>query len=188
MPLHRIFIAVDITDRQVVANLVKFIGDIVATGADVKPVEEENLHVTIRFIGEVGEETVSRVCDIVKSLKQQAFIVHVTGVGAFPSVEKPRVVWAGVAEGSSELGKIHEFYEGLLRKIGLQPDREEFIPHITLARVRSGRKISELTRLIVAARNMDFGVFRADKVVLKESFLTPRGPIYRDVCEVELGK
>uniref|UniRef100_A0A7J3XZS1 RNA 2',3'-cyclic phosphodiesterase n=1 Tax=Thermogladius calderae TaxID=1200300 RepID=A0A7J3XZS1_9CREN len=187
MPLHRIFIAVDITDMQVVANLVKFIGDIVATGADVKPVEE-NLHVTIRFIGEVGEETVSRVCDIVKSLKQQAFTVHVTGVGAFPSVEKPRVVWAGVAEGSSELGKIHEFYEGLLRKIGLQPDREEFIPHITLARVRSGRKISELTRLIVAARNMDFGVFRADKVVLKESFLTPRGPIYRDVCEVELGK
>jgi len=188
VPLHRIFIAVDISDKQVLANLAKYIREIVSTGADVKPVEEENLHITIRFIGEVDDQVVSRVCDIVKSLRHQVFPVHVSGVGAFPSVDRPRVVWAGVSEGTSELAKIHDFYEEKLRKLGIQPDREEYIPHVTLARVKSNRGISELVRLIKASTGVDFGSFTADRVVLKESFLTPRGPIYKDVCEVELLK
>ncbi|WP_440059886.1 RNA 2',3'-cyclic phosphodiesterase [Thermogladius sp. 4427co] len=187
MPLHRIFIAVEILDRSVIEKLSRVIKDIVSTGADVKPVEEENLHITIRFIGEVEERIVAQVCEILKQIKHTPFQIHISGLGAFPNIEKPRVIWAGVLEGSRELTAIHDSVEKELRKIGIPPDREEFVPHLTLARVKSGRGLNTLVKFIKLAQNIDFGLVAVDKVVLKESFLTPRGPIYKNLCEVRLG-
>lgn len=184
MALHRIFVAIDIPSADVVKKLAAVRDELVMTGADLKPVEDENLHITLRFIGEVEDEVVRKVCEALREIKFKAFGVRVKGLGAFPTVARPRVIWAGVAEGSRELVSLHLDVERKLRSLGIPPEREEFVPHITLARVKSPRKSRELADAIARYADYDFGFFEASRFVLKESTLTPRGPIYKDVCEV----
>ncbi|MEM4837887.1 MAG: RNA 2',3'-cyclic phosphodiesterase [Desulfurococcaceae archaeon] len=181
----RVFVAIDIGSIEVLEKLSRFRDFIVSTGADLKPVDNENLHVTIRFIGEVPVRIVTEICNNLLKIVFKPFKIHVRGVGAFPSVTKPRVIWAGVSEGADELIKIHDEVENMVRKLGIPPDRERFIPHITLARVRSDRGLSELAKIIAENYNYDFGEFVVKEIVLKKSILTPSGPIYSNICSVK---
>jgi len=181
----RTFIAIDITDQRIIENLVKARDMLIDTGADLKPVAPENMHITIRFIGEIPLSTVNKLCSELKNLVFKPFKVRVKGIGVFPNITRPRVIWAGVTEGYDELTNIHEEVEKIVRKIGLPPDREKFIPHITLARVRSDRNIGKLVKVINNILSMDFGEYIVNKIVLKRSILTPSGPIYSDICGVE---
>ncbi len=181
----RVFVAVDIPEQSVLDNLSRARDLLVDTGADLKPVATENFHITIRFIGEIPLSLVNEICNELRKLEFQPFKVRVKGIGVFPSITRPRVIWAGVSEGADELTKIHEYVEKMLRRLGFPPDREKFIPHITLARVRSGRNISKLVKVINEIISMEFGEFTVNEVVLKRSILTPAGPIYNNICGVK---
>ncbi len=180
----RTFIAVDIEDPQILDKLMELEKRIVDTGADVKLVERENLHITLRFLGEIPIPLVQQVQKILSKLSFRKFRARLRGLGAFPTPSLPRVIWVGVAEGSEELKRIYEWIESELRKLGFRPEREEFIPHVTLARVRSPRGRSELVRLLQELRDVEVGEIIVDKVRLKKSTLTPRGPIYTTLFEV----
>ncbi len=93
----RAFVAVDIPSRQVLDELVAFQGEIAKSGADVKLVESENLHFTVRFMGEITDEQARNADQRLRSLRLTGLEVTVAGVGAFPSESRPNVVWAGVA-------------------------------------------------------------------------------------------
>ncbi|MEM4433793.1 MAG: RNA 2',3'-cyclic phosphodiesterase [Thermosphaera sp.] len=180
--LIRIFIAIEVRNEEVLKKLVEVRDAITSTGADVKPVEDENIHLTLRFIGEVPKEIVDKVCNLLSNVEFPRFEMRVKGLGVFPSINRPRVIWAGVSEGSSELTRLYEIVEKGLRALKIPGEREEFTPHITLARVKSGRGVDRLVKVIEAFRDYDFGITIVDRVVLKKSTLTPRGPIYNDVC------
>ena len=109
------------------------------------------------------------------------------GVGTFPNIRNPRVIWVGIEKGASELSEIYGQLEPKLRKIGLIPDKKGFSPHLTIARVRSGRNRSELVNILGDLKLYDFGVMRADILRLKKSTLTPTGPIYSTIHEIKLG-
>lgn len=181
----RIFIAVDISDQNTLDNLSKTRDLLVETGADLKPVATENFHITIRFIGETPLTLVNEICNELKKLEFHPFKVKVRGIGVFPSITRPRVIWAGISEGVEELTMIHDYVEKILKRLGFPPDREKFIPHITLARVRSSRNLSKLVKLINEIVSMEFGEFIVNKVVLKRSILTSAGPIYNNICGVK---
>lgn len=181
----RVFIGIDISDYNVLNNLIKIRDSLVETGADLKPVSNENLHITIRFIGEIPMYVVNSICNELSKLTYKPFKVKVQGIGVFPSISRPRVIWAGITEGIDELTYIHETIEKMLRKLGIPPDREKFVPHITLARVRSDRNLSKLTKLISNMVTYDFGVFIVNEIVLKRSILTPSGPIYNNLFSVK---
>lgn len=181
----RVFIAVDVSNYDVLSNLIRARDSLVETGADLKPVSNENLHITIRFIGEIPMYVVNNICNELAKLEYEPFKVRVYGIGVFPNIVRPRVIWAGVKEGSDELIQIHNRVENLLRKLGVPPDREKFIPHITLARVRSDRNLSKLVKLVNNMINYDFGEFEVNEIVLKRSILTPSGPIYSNLFSVK---
>ncbi len=183
-PRLRIFIAVDIEDPLIVGRIERVKDAITSTGVPMKPVETQNLHITLRFIGEVPLSTVEEVKDVLRSLNFKPFRIKLAGLGAFPSPSRPRVVWIGVAEGGEELARLRDEIERGLREIGIQPERQKFHPHLTIARVKGTRNIHSLVRIISEYSDYEFGEVMVDRVRLKKSILTRKGPIYETLLEV----
>jgi 2'-5' RNA ligase len=95
------------------------------------------------------------------------------------------VIWAGIRKGANELKNVFNQLEPNLRELGFRPDPKGFSPHLTLARVKTGRNKAELARCVQDLADYDFGVVKADCLRLKKSVLTPKGPLYstlREVC------
>ncbi len=183
--LIRTFIAVDIDNEAILSRIKPVLDELISTGADMKPVELHNMHITLRFIGEIPKPMVDSIARMLSELRFKKFKIHIKGVGAFPTPTRPRVVWLGVVEGHEQLKEIHDWIEERLQKLGFKREKEEFVPHITLARVRSSRNIKNLVEAIMRLKDVDIGEFIVDKVRLKKSTLTPRGPIYDTLFEVK---
>ena len=182
----RVFIAVDIEDPLLVSRLERLKDAIASTGVPMKLVETENLHITLRFIGEVPVGLVDEIkSGVLERLRFKQFNIRLQGLGAFPSVTKPRVVWVGVREGVEDLTRIREEIEGGLRALGIRPDDKEFHPHITLARVKGSRNIQTLIKILQEYEDYEVGVLRVSSIRLKKSTLTRQGPIYETLMEVK---
>ena len=165
----------------VLDSLVTFQQELLATGADLKLVERENLHFTVKFLGEISDPLVKETDSRLGGLSLKSARVEVRGAGAFPSPGRPRVVWAGVAPKHEALVEpIAEKVIRALEGVGQRDDRP-FSPHITLCRVRSGRNARQLGELLRGNSNRSFGELELSELKLKSSVLTPSGPIYRDV-------
>ena len=176
----RAFVAIDLPDR-VIDSLASFQAELSATGADLKLVERENLHFTVKFLGEMDDPQSSEVLSRLGRLRLRKATVDVRGVGAFPSPRRPRVVWAGVTRESEGLvGPIAREVIGALEGMGERDDRP-FQAHITLGRVRSFGHSRELGEFLAKQSDRSFGEAALTELKLKSSRLTPRGPIYSDV-------
>ena len=181
----RAFLAFDVSP-EVVERLVLVDEELRGTRADLKMVERDNLHFTLKFLGEVSEDTVKEVDRRLQRLELSSFDVVVRGVGAFPDPRRPRVVWAGVApESARSITEVASAFIGSLAGVG-RPDDHEFHPHITLARVRSPRNAGALASFLQANADRSFGETRIGGVKLKSSVLSPSGPTYQDVREYAL--
>ena len=125
-------------------------------------------------------ENVSREIDKVQFAP---FNIRIEGLGVFPNLKYPRIVWVGITEGGDELRKVFSKIELGMRKLGFPRNHKGFSPHLTIARVRSGRNKVELVKCISENVNHEFGVIRAECLRLKRSNLTPKGPIYSTLKE-----
>jgi 2'-5' RNA ligase len=179
----RSFIAFDIESHEVLRKLAEAQSLLMRTGADLKPVEPQNIHVTVRFLGNISSETVEKIFEEMKKVQFVAFDIRIHGVGAFPNVKYPRVVWAGIKEGTDQLRSIFSQLEPSLHGLGFAPDPKGFSPHLTIARVRSGRSKAELAQCITQNVSFEFGTIRGRCLKLKRSDLTPKGPVYSTLRE-----
>lgn len=184
----RVFIAIEIEDPQTLRRIIEVRDRVLACSKEIKMkgVEDENIHLTLRFIGEIPEsmvEDIKKCIDLCSSVS--SFKMRIRGLGAFPSPSRPRVIWVGVEEGEDKLKKLWNLVEGCLSKL-VKPDRRGFVPHITIARVKVFRKSKCLASLISELQDLDLGESQITRVKLKKSTLTPKGPIYTDLAEVLL--
>ena len=186
MEYIRSFIAIDVEDPILVERIEQVKNTILASKADLKPVERENIHITLRFLGNISLGMVDEIYRIMQNLDFKPFNIHLKGVGAFPKVSRPRVIWIGVKEGAEELKRIQKQLESELRRIGIRPEKEEFIPHVTIARVRSGRNRDRLAKILLELSDTDIGIMTVNSIRLKQSILTPKGPIYKTLREVKV--
>ena len=185
----RLFIAVEVEDTDVLRKIIAIRDQIVACGRGrgIKIVEDENIHLTLRFIGEVSEAllpSIEKCLDICASFKK--FRVVIKGVGAFPSLSRPRVIWVGIDEGVSQLRQMRIVLDKCLRGI-VQPDRHEFTPHITIARVKGSINRECLLSVIKENQDLIIGKYVVTSIKLKRSILRPQGPLYVDLKTVKLG-
>lgn len=180
----RTFIAFDINNPEVMQKFTEVQNSLVQTGADLKVVDPQNIHMTMRFLGDVSVGRIDSIHESMKKTSFSAFTCQIHGLGAFPHLGYPRVVWAGISKGSEELKGIADQLENELRQMGFRPDPKGFSPHLTLARVRTGRNKAELARCIQEMEDYEFGMVKADCLRLKKSVLTPKGPIYSTLKEV----
>ena len=183
----RTFIAVGISD-EVREKIAQIQAELKKGEPDVKWVEPENLHITLKFLGEVSEDKLPGVIEKTRLAASgiSPFRVHIIGLGSFPSLTSPRVVWVGVKEGKNELRNLSERVEGNLSDLGFAKEKREFSAHLTIGRVRSGRKKEKLVKKIEEFANYDVGEFSVDKVVIMESQLSSKGPTYKIAKELEL--
>jgi 2'-5' RNA ligase len=181
----RSFIAFDINNESVLRRFSEVQSTLLNTGADLKLVKPQNIHITMRFLGNISPSMVNSIHEKMKTLSFTSFDVEIKGLGAFPKLIYARVVWAGIRKGADELANIFNQLEPRLRGLGFRPDSKGFSPHLTIARVKTGRNKAELVRCVQDLTDYEFGVVRANCLRLKKSVLTPRGPIYstlREVC------
>jgi 2'-5' RNA ligase len=155
----RSFIAFDINNPSVLEKFSEVQDVLVKTGADLRLVEPRNIHMTIRFLGDIQASMVDPILEGMKQVEFQAFDCEIHGLGVFPNLSYTRVVWAGMKKGSDELKQVSGQLELHLRK-------------------------PELANRIQTLTDYDFGIVKADCLKLRKSVLTPNGPIYSTLGEV----
>lgn len=175
--LIRCFIAVDMKDDDIL-NKITRVQNLLPNGS-LKLVERENMHFTIRFLGEIEPSLVELIRNSLKSVSFKQFNLHLKGVGAFPSFHKPRVIWIGVSEGTEDLIKLHSMVDAVLKNLRIRLEEEEFTPHLTIARVKYPNR--ELPRVLNELKDEDFGQTVVKAFQFKQSILTSKGPIYKDL-------
>ncbi|MFH0849199.1 MAG: RNA 2',3'-cyclic phosphodiesterase [archaeon] len=174
----RSFVAVEINDQRILDRIIQVQQRLLMTGGDLRVVQPQNIHVTIRFLGEIPASLVDEVRNIMSRVSFKPFHVKLEGVGVFPNERRPNVLWIGITEGVRELREIHSQLESGFRAIGLSPDNKGFSPHITVARVRSRKNQESLSGLVLEMNATEIGAIDVTEFVLKRSVLTPQGPIY----------
>jgi RNA 2',3'-cyclic 3'-phosphodiesterase len=179
----RAFLAFELENPQVRQNLTHVQEQALKTGADLKLVEPENIHITMRFLGDITLKMVDQVFGEMQKIQFKPFPVHIYGLGVFPSLGNPRVLWAGIMEGAVQLKNVFEQLEPKIQGLGFQPDPKGFSPHLTIARVRSDVGKAQLAEFVQKNGKFEFGTVNAASLRLKRSELTPKGPIYSTLKE-----
>ena len=184
----RSFLAIELPEaiRRKIEEVQK---DLKLSHADVRWVNPQNIHLTLKFFGNIDE---SRIDPIVKSLEgpiqtTSPFSLSIRGMGSFPHFKNPRVIWMGFQEGKEVLAALQKGADGELIKIGFEPEGRDFHPHLTLGRAKSNRGRDELIGRMEKYQEEEFGNFRVERVILFKSDLKPSGPVYTRLREMKLG-
>jgi 2'-5' RNA ligase len=175
----RTFIAVALLDA-IRKKTVALQDELAQTGAQVKWVEPENLHVTMLFLGEVEDKEIARVCKIAQEAVdgQGPFPMTVESVGCFPHPRRPRTLWAGIGQGTQQLVTIHDQMEPPLMDLGYRREERKFTPHITLGRVKSDHPTDKLAAALSKNAGWKGGDMTVQEIHIMGSELTPDGPVY----------
>jgi 2'-5' RNA ligase len=178
----RCFIAIDINEeiRAAIADLQKQLAaKIDIKKGDVKWVEPENIHLTLKFLGEIKDEQAAEVCEISKQVADahKNFDIDIESVGSFGG-RSAKVVWVGAGKGTDELLALQKDLEDRLAQAGYPKEDREFSAHLTLCRVRNPKAGFKLADACKAFENYKLGSLSADAVCVYQSQLTPAGPIY----------
>lgn len=157
-----------------------------------KWVEPENLHLTIKFLGEVPEKKIEQIKSLIKETLDdfKSFQIGVEKMGMYPNAQKPRVIWLGIT-GAEPLKDIHKMLESQLQKADIQPDKRSFSPHLTIARIRRNadvQSVKEIGETLSKFRVGSLGTCAVNHIVLYKSELTPQGPIYTPLLSSPLNK
>lgn len=177
----RTFIALDLENGLTKNKILEVQKEILEIGVDAKPVEPENLHFTIKFLGEIEESRVPKVIESISRVKFEPIKVKFRGLGAFPSLSHINVVWVGVDKDSEEeIIRLWDTVERELERNGF-PREKKFEPHITIMRIKSGLHKQELATKIKMHEKTEFGEEILSKLKVKKSVLAKDGPIYYDL-------
>lgn len=180
----RTFVSIDIKDPQILDRIVSIQEEIRHSGADVKHVERQNIHFTLKFLGNVSPSVIDPIFEVMQRVSFKPFELEVNDVGCF-NPRRPRVIWLGAGEGSEEVIRIQAELEKGLTELNFKPERRRYTPHATIGRVRSGRNREQLLRTLERLANTKVGVMKATSISLKKSTLTPKGAIYEVLREAK---
>jgi 2'-5' RNA ligase len=185
----RAFIAVELP-LDVVRKLVRLQDTLRGTGARVKWVKRENIHLTLKFLGDIELEKVNEINGIITGSVQdiEPFTLRAKGTGTFPKGGRaPRVVWAGIEGGTGTLETIYNHLNDGLVRFGVPYEKRRFSPHITVGRVKSSKNTSGLVENLENYRDMDFGEVEVTELAFLMSELTSNGPVYTPLSHVRFG-
>lgn len=147
-------------------------------------VRRENLHLTLKFLGYCGSDRVGEIDQKIKEVAKEggAFSFALSGLGAFPTQKRARVLWVGIGEGTDQFISLAESIDASLEKLGFERENRPFHSHITLARLKIPSLLDE-TRLINLTDQVPQNQLKAGSIILFQSKLTPAGAKYSKVTE-----
>jgi 2'-5' RNA ligase len=182
----RTFICIELPD-----DLTKKIGDIQAQlkhhSAGISWVRPQNIHLTLKFLGDVEEPRLSDIATAMEEMAAQhsPFTLFPEGQGVFPHTKGPRVFWLGIREDTGTLAQLQQAVEDRLEAIGFAKEKRAFTPHLTIGRVRPYRKPKELTTAFMALA-FSADPFEVDHLTIMRSDLKPTGAVYTPLQVIKL--
>jgi 2'-5' RNA ligase len=177
----RTFLAVEVPQQER-----KTINDLILTEAKrelpIKWVKFENLHITLKFLGEIDEKKKTDIAPVIQKICSEhgSFKLKLEGLGCFPHPRNPRVLWVGVTQGSEELCAIADALEKGLAQFGFKEEKR-FHPHLTIGRTKENCNVHDIITKDVYSES-----FEVHAVVLFKSTLKPEGPVYDQLCSFTL--
>ena len=173
----RLFVALEIP-TAVRENLATLLASLRAISKEPRWVRAENLHVTLKFLGETGDDKLDAVRHALGTIRsEQPVTLQFRGLGFFPSERSPRVFWVGV-EASANLKTLAADIESAMEKLGFPSEKREFSPHLTLARFERSQLPDALRKAIGENAQREFGSLRTGEFHLVQSRLKPSGAEY----------
>jgi 2'-5' RNA ligase len=178
----RTFIAIEVPEK-----IRKQIDDVITDekkrGLPIKWVQYENLHITLKFLGEIDENKKREITPVLQEIANKVTPFHISleGIGCFPTPKNPRVVWVGVIQGKDPLCAIVQNVETALSCYGFKQEKR-FHPHLTIGRIKKVCNIVEILERQVASEP-----FLIDSIVLFKSTLKPEGPTYEVLQKFPFG-
>lgn len=185
----RMFVAVD-APYEVNGRAAAAIDQLRAADADVKWINPEFFHLTLKFLGDVPMLEIDDVCRSVRAAVKSLspFEVTLCGVGAFPNPQKPRTIWLGLATGAEEMKALANAVDEGLGELGFPSEPRAFRPHLTLGRVRRTASGADRLRPYLAEMaEFDAGTLYVDSATVYSSELARRGPKYTAIDHAYLG-
>lgn len=183
----RTFIAIELPDA-VHAALGELQGRLRAAGVRASWVKPGNIHLTLRFLGEIDEDRAARIIDMLDGEygSVRPFVLQVRGVGAFPNARRPSVLWVGCEPAEGPLARVQQAAETAARAVGLAPEVKVFRPHLTVGRVKDWRAAGPMADALDQAKGCNAGEFEVAGVALFRSRLMPSGAVYERLREFRL--
>lgn len=184
----RTFVAIDLSSDiteglKTLQN--KLINECPGKIAWVKP---ENIHLTLKFLGEIEEGRREQIFLSLKEVtsKYSPFDVVIKGLGCFPRIENPRVIWVGMTCEGDELFSLQKDVETCLNKLGFPEDKRKYHAHLTLGRVKVLKERMRWKEIVGSFRDVEVGTLNVEKTVLFKSTLKPAGAVYTVLGEAFL--
>ena len=184
MSMFRGFIAIEINATP---SILEFEKEIKKTGADIKLVEPQNIHITLKFLGDVEETLIDEIARIIKDAVKEIkpFTMKLNGTGVFPNNNYVRVIWIGIKE-AQIIETIVKTIDEHLSELGFRKEKRGFSPHLTIGRVKSAKNKQILLEVIEKYKDVEFSIQEVKSIKLMKSDLTSKGPIYSTMREVKL--
>jgi len=185
MPKIRCFLALP-TSPQVQSAVASLIADLQSEASDIKWQDPKKLHLTLKFLGSVETEAVQRISEVLSSLTryQSAFDIVYEGLGGFPSLDHPTVLWVGTRS-SEPMQRLHRSIESAASQFGFANDARSFHPHLTLARIKRSVPLHPLTAK-VKSLTFEPVLMRCTEVLVMRSELHPDSSRYTVVQSIPL--
>ena len=181
----RAFLAIDV-DEDLKAKMYKVIKQFKQTDANIKYVDLENIHLTLKFFGEIDSDGIellsSKISGVVSNFDK--FKIKIKGCGAFPNTKRIKVIWLGIDD-DKVIRQLHDELDKEFVKLGFDKDKK-FSSHLTIGRMRNAKGKDKVQAAIEEFGDVEIGEMDVDRIVLKKSTLTPSGPIYEDLKVFEL--
>ncbi len=184
----RCFIAIDLPD-EIIRQIGLVIDAVCPLSKDVKWVPYENIHLTLKFLGDVKddllpeiEQRISGVCRL-----HEPFSITVRGTGAFPNEKKPNVLWIGVDK-SDRLKEIYLGIDNSMSEVGFEKESRKLSPHLTIGRVKNNKNIALVIKGLNEFKDRLFGVAEITEVHLMKSVLHPSGAQYSRISSFKLSR
>jgi len=175
----RTFVAIEIDNKDILRKI-RSIQE--STSFKAKPIRIDQIHFTLQFLGEIDEEKCEKVKDMLSTITFSQFDLSLKGVGGFPNLKNPRVIWIGTdKKGADKLIEIAEEIRIKLIHLGFEKDKK-FKPHLTVMRVK--HKVDGISLQMKKYESIEFGTQVVSKIKLKRSVLSPKGPEYSDLLVV----
>ncbi len=180
LTMYRLFVALDFP-----SEVVQQLTDLCFGVQGVRWVPSDQIHLTIRFIGQVDESQFKQISEVLSEICVAPFALQLRGAGYFPPRKKPKVLWVGL-DSNPELLKLHAGIERAIERVGIPPETRKFHPHVTLGRIRDRTPANEVAPFVV--RNSLFATepFQIDRFILFSSILRSEGAIHRKEGEYPL--
>jgi 2'-5' RNA ligase len=190
MQTIRTFIAVEVSaaTRKRAADAIERLR---ASGAKVSWVKPDNMHLTLKFLGDVPNVQIPEICRAVTqaAAELEPFEMQCHGLGAFPDLRRPRTIWIGVEEGKEGLVQLHAAIDKSLAKLGFAKEGRRFQPHLTIGRVRQGGSAAlDLGQLVEQNADFQFAATVVSEALAIASYLDKSGATYEILGRAPLGR